>query len=107
MAHVAHELGISRQCARPGDLPHSDVKKLGPLPDGGGWRVHGRKEEVRGRGIRFDYVHAAVDDHTRFAHAEIHPDEKGAAAAGFLTRVAAHSNGLTGLSPPSGPVDIF
>jgi transposase InsO family protein len=76
--------------ARPGDLVHIDVKKLGRIPDGGGWRVHGRKEEVRGRGIGFDYVHAAVDDHTRLAYAEVHPDEKGATAAGFLTRAAAH-----------------
>ncbi|WP_197332391.1 integrase core domain-containing protein, partial [Ralstonia solanacearum] len=45
------------------------------------------------RGIGFDYVHAAVDDHTRLAYAEIHPDEKGATAAGFLTRAAAYFAG--------------
>ncbi|CAQ00907.1 IS481-like element IS1121 family transposase [Clavibacter sepedonicus] len=77
----------------PGDLIHVDVKKLGRIPDGGGWRVHGRSEQVRGRGIGFDYVHAAVDDHTRLAYAEIHPDEKGATAAGFLTRAAAYFAG--------------
>jgi len=83
--------------AAPGGLIHVDVKKLGRIPDGGGWRVHGRKEEVRGRGIGFDYVHAAVDDHTRLAYAEIHPDEKGATAAGFLTRAATYfaSHGIT------------
>jgi transposase InsO family protein len=74
----------------PGDLVHVDVKKLGRIPDGGGWRVHGRKEEFRGRGIGFDYVHAAVDDHSRLAYAEVHPDEKGATAAQFLTRAAAY-----------------
>ncbi|QKS11772.1 integrase core domain-containing protein [Curtobacterium sp. csp3] len=74
----------------PGDLIHVDVKKLGRIPNGGGWRVHGRREEFRGRGIGFDYVHAAVDDHTRLAYAEIHPDEKGATAAAFLTRAAAY-----------------
>lgn len=74
----------------PGDLVHVDVKKLGRIPNGGGWRVHGRKEEFRGRGIGFDYVHAAVDDHTRLAYAEVHPDEKGTTAAGFLTRAAAY-----------------
>ncbi|KJC64282.1 transposase [Agreia bicolorata] len=72
----------------PGELVHVDVKKLGRIPDGGGWRAHGRGEQVRGRGIGFDYVHAAVDDHTRLAYAEIHPDEKGTTAAGFLTRAA-------------------
>lgn len=75
---------------KPGELVHVDVKKLGRIPDGGGWRAHGRSEQVRGRGIGFDYVHAAVDDHTRLAYAEIHPDEKGATAAGFLTRAAAY-----------------
>ena len=29
---------------RPGELLHVDVKKLGRVPDGGGWRVHGREE---------------------------------------------------------------
>jgi transposase InsO family protein len=75
--------------ARPGELVHVDVKKIGRIPDGGGWRVHGRSEAVRGRGIGYDYVHAAVDDHTRLAYAEILPDEKGATAAGFLHRAGA------------------
>jgi len=79
--------------AHPGDLIHVDVKKLGRIPDGGGWRAHGRSEEVRGRGIGYDYVHAAIDDHTRLAYAEIHPDEKGVTAAGFLTRAAAYFAG--------------
>ena len=81
----------------PGSLVHIDVKKLGRIPDGGGWRVHGRSEEVRGRGIGYDYVHTAIDDHSRLAYAEIHPDEKGATAAGFLARAAAFyaNHGIT------------
>lgn len=51
--------------ATPGDLIHVDVKKIGRIPAGGGWRGHGRSEEVRGRGIGYDCVHAAVDDHSR------------------------------------------
>lgn len=74
---------------RPGALVHIDVKKLGRIPDGGGWRAHGRSEEVRGRGIGYDYVHTAIDDHSRLAYAEIHTDEKGATAAAFLARAAA------------------
>lgn len=70
----------------PGDLVHVDVKKVGRIPDGGGWRAHGRSEDVRGRGIGYDYVHAAVDDHSRLAYAEILPDEQGATCAGFLRR---------------------
>jgi len=73
----------------PGSLIHVDVKKLGRIPDGGGWRAHGRSEQVRGRGIGYDYVHAAIDDHSRLAYVEIHADEKGATAARFLARAAA------------------
>jgi transposase InsO family protein len=81
----------------PGSLVHIDVKKLGRIPDGGGWRVHGRREEVRGRGIGYDYVHTAIDDHSRLAYAEIHGDEKGATCAAFLARAAAFytAHGIT------------
>ena len=51
--------------------------------------AHGRCERSRGRGIGYDYVHAAIDDHSRLAYAEIHDDEKGTTCAGFLTRAAA------------------
>lgn len=79
----------------PGDLVHVDVKKLGRIPDGGGWRVQGwmaanHQSRVDKKPIGFDYVHAAVDDHTRLAYAEVHPDERGVTAAGFLTRAAAY-----------------
>jgi len=82
---------------RPGELVHMDVKKLGRIPDGGGWRAHGRSEEVRGRGIGFDYVHSLVDDHSRLAYSEIHPDEKGVTCAGFLLRAASYfaDHGIT------------
>jgi transposase InsO family protein len=83
---------------RPGELVHVDVKKLGRLRDGGGWRVHGqdspqrrqaRAAVARGDRVGFEYVHCAVDDHTRLAYAEIHPDERGETCAGFLRRAAA------------------
>lgn len=73
---------------RPGALVHVDVKKLGRIPDGGGWRAHGRSEKVRGRGIGYDYVHSMVDDHSRLAYSEILPDEKGPTCAEFLLRAA-------------------
>lgn len=73
----------------PGAMIHVDVKKLGKIPPGGGWRLHGRKEEARGRGMGYDYVHTAIDDHSRLAYAEIHDDEKGTTAAGLLARAAA------------------
>lgn len=70
----------------PGELIHVDVKKLGRIPDGGGWRVHGRENRAnRKRGQGYDYLHVAVDDHSRVAFVQIHPDEKGTTCAGFLT----------------------
>lgn len=83
---------------QPGELIHVDVKKLGRIPNGGGHKTLGRQA---GRATRssmgFDYVHSAVDDHSRLAYSEIHPDEKVATCAGFLTRAAAffHSHGIT------------
>lgn len=83
---------------RPGELIHIDVKQLGRIPDGGGWRAHGRgpKPVIR-RAQGYDYVHSAVDDHSRLAYSEIHPDERGATCAGFLARAAAffRSHGIT------------
>jgi transposase len=78
----------------PGDLLHIDVKKLARVPDGGGWRLHGRCEQVRartvhGRGIGYDYLHVAVDDHTRLAYVEALPDERDATCVQFLRRALA------------------
>jgi transposase InsO family protein len=70
----------------PGAMIHVDVKKLGRIPKGGGWRLRGRKEEARGRGNGYDYVHTAIDDHTRLAYSEIHADEKDMTCAQFLHR---------------------
>lgn len=77
----------------PGDMIHIDVKKLGRIPDGGGWRAD-PNQSIRNHNtghtrVGFDYVHVAVDDHSRLAFVEVHPDEKGATCAGFLTRAAA------------------
>jgi len=74
---------------RPGELVHVDVKKLARIPDGGGWRVHGRSEAVRGRGNGYDFVHSMVDDHSRLAYSEVLPDEKGPTCAAFVRRAAA------------------
>ncbi len=76
--------------ARPGELVHIDVKKLGRIPEGGGWRAHGRGPKPSARRDQgFDFIHAAIDDHSRLAYAEIHPDERGGTCAGFLERAAA------------------
>jgi len=74
---------------RPGELVHLDVKKLGRVPPGGGHRIHGDRTR-RGRNIGHDFVHVAVDDHSRLAYVEVLPDERGESAAGFILRTAAH-----------------
>ena len=72
---------------RPGELLHVDVKKLGRVPPGGGWRVHGRSHRPnRKRGLGYDFVHVAIDDHTRVAYIEALGDETGDTCAGFITR---------------------
>lgn len=79
---------------RPGELVHMDVKKLGRIPDGGGWRAHGRGAAsiTRDRSTRvgFNYVHSLVDDHSRLAYSEVLEDEKGATCAGLLARAATY-----------------
>ena len=87
---------VSRQTVRyehpaPGDLLHIDVKKLGRIPEGGGHRVHGRSSTTpRARGAGLDYLHVAVDDHSRYAYVEALPDERGPTCAAFLTRALEH-----------------
>ncbi len=89
--------------SRPGELVHMDVKKLGRIPDGGGWRALGRaaRETTRDRTTKlgYDYVHSLVDDYSRLAYSEILPDEKGDTCAAFLRRAAAYfaDHGITGI----------
>ncbi|NYG37895.1 IS481 family transposase [Janibacter alkaliphilus] len=86
---------------RPGELVHVDVKKIGKIPDGGGWRVHGRAATEAAKTCRprigYDYIHAMVDDHTRLAYCEALPDEQGPTCAGFILRAAAYfaAHGIT------------
>lgn len=73
---------------RPGELVHVDVKKLGRIRDGGGWKLLGREEGRRHRNdavkVGFDYLHVAVDDHSRVAFVRALPDEKGPTCAQFV-----------------------
>ncbi|WP_189094733.1 IS481 family transposase, partial [Nocardia jinanensis] len=86
---------------QPGDLIHVDVKKLGKIPDGGGWRAHGRGAGYRNKlahtrvrhgkhpVIGYHYLHTALDDHSRLAYSEVLTDERQHTAAEFWTRAAA------------------
>ena len=76
---------------RPGDLLHVDVKKLGRIPDGGGWRldgptIPGHRNKAKPGQTGTDFIHVAVDDHSRVAYAEILPDERVQTCAAFLHR---------------------
>ena len=86
---------------RPGELVHMDVKKLGKIPDGGGWKAHGRGRGNRDRKakIGYDYIHSLIDDHSRLAYSEILPDEKGQTCAQFLERAIAYfaEHGITNI----------
>jgi transposase InsO family protein len=78
--------------SRPGELIHMDVKKIGRIPEGGGWKAHGKGTANSGAHKRarigFDYVHSAIDDYSRLAYSEILTDEKGATCGAFLARAA-------------------
>jgi transposase InsO family protein len=88
---------VRYQRQRPGELIHLDVKKQGRIPDGGGHRMHGRacRRGTRSKhGLGYDFVHAAVDDCSRIAYLEVHPDEGAATVAGFAQRALAFYAGL-------------
>src|SRR4051794_12208284 len=91
---------------RPGSLLHVDVKKLGNIPDGGGWRYLGRQQGKKHRQVtarasgrpRSKYgqplmgtafVHTVLDDHSRVAYAEIHDNETAPTAIAVLRRAVA------------------
>jgi transposase InsO family protein len=92
LAHVDRATGepIRRyEHERPGDLIHVDVKKLGKVPDGGGWRYVGRAQGRKNRSATANkprnkwrnpligtcYLHTVIDDHSRVAYVEAHDDE--------------------------------
>lgn len=79
----------------PGHMAHLDVKKVGRIPEGGGWRTHGRDSaqakaasRAKSAGARrgYVYLHSIVDGYSRLAYTEPLPDETGATAAAFLAR---------------------
>jgi transposase InsO family protein len=87
----------------PGAMVHVDVKKLGNIPDGGGWRTMGRQQGRKHRAatpgkpknrwrnpkIGTAFVHSVLDDHSRVVYSEIHDDERAETAAGVMRRAAA------------------
>jgi len=106
LSHVDRRTGevIRRyEHPHPGSLIHVDVKKLGNIPDGGGWRFVGQLQGDRNRAATASkpkskhgdpkmghaFIHTVIDDHSRVAYAEIHDDEKATTATGVLRRAVA------------------
>lgn len=99
---VLHRHGVSRrrrsprperptrryEWAEPGALLHIDTKQLARFERPGHF-AHGDRAEIhRSRGAGYLYAHCCVDDHSRLAYVELHPDQRGATCAAFLTRAA-------------------
>jgi hypothetical protein len=75
---------------RTGELVHVDIKKLGKIPDGGGWKAVGRQVGRKNRAnVGFGFIHSAVDDHSRLAYSEILENERKETASGFWKRAEA------------------
>lgn len=85
----------------PGSLVHVDVKKIGNIPDGGGWRYVGARQGARNRAstpgkarsqasrrpvMGYACVHSVIDDYSRVVYSEIHDDEKADTAVAVLQR---------------------
>ncbi|MFD1304199.1 IS481 family transposase, partial [Methylobacterium marchantiae] len=82
---------------RPGELIHIDIKKLGRF-ERVGHRITGeRTGQSKSRGIGWEYLHLAVDDHSRLAYSEIQPDEKRGSCLTFLCNALRffRSHGIT------------
>ena len=100
LSRIGFERPVRYERARPGELVHVDVKRLGRIQGGAGKRVRGglRKHWNRSRTdaegrrrlrVGWEFVHIAIDDHSRLAYAEVLPDEKAKTAIGFLRRANA------------------
>ena len=88
----------------PGHMVHLDVKKIGRIPEGGGWRADGRDSEAghvakrgSGRRVGYTYLHSAIDGFTRLAYTEALEDEKAVTTIGFVCRARAFfaAHGIT------------
>jgi transposase InsO family protein len=93
---------------RPGQMVYVDIKKVGKIPDGGGWRIHGRGSEQAKRSQRrktknkqtslgYTYLLSAIDDNTRLAYTEARNNETAATAIDFMnnTHVFFAAHGIT------------
>ena len=78
---------------RPGELIHIDIKKLGRFARAG-HRATGKRQGCRNQGAGWEFVHVAIDDHSRLAFAKIMPSEKKRSATSFLKAALAYYESL-------------
>jgi transposase InsO family protein len=104
LGRLGLERAVRYERARPGELVHVDVKKLGRITGGAGKRITGgqgsnpRRQRTDAAGVRrntrgWEAVHIAIDDATRLAYAEVLPDEKASTTIAFLCRAVEHFAG--------------
>jgi transposase InsO family protein len=79
--------------AKPGEMIHIDIKKLGRFARAG-HRVTGSRQDCRNAGAGWEFVHVAIDDHSRIAFAKIMPSEKKRSAIAFLNAALAYYESL-------------
>jgi transposase InsO family protein len=100
LGRIGLEQPIRYERSAPGELVHIDVKKLGRIQGGAGWRVRDRKQHYnrtfidrdghRRNTVGWEYVHIAIDDYSRLAYAEVLSDESASTAIAFLRRALAY-----------------
>jgi transposase InsO family protein len=107
VSRILRRLGLNRLCAlepaepvrryerdRPGEMIHIDIKKLGRF-NKIGHRISGdRSPQSKSRGVGWEYVHVAIDDHSRVAFAKVMASERRQSAISFLREAVAYCNSL-------------
>lgn len=80
--------------ARPGEMIHIDIKKLGRFNKVGHRITGDRSGQSKSRGVGWEFVHVAIDDHSRVAFAKVMPSEKKRSAIAFLKAALAYYESL-------------
>jgi transposase len=117
LGRIGLEQPVRYERSRPGELVHIDVKKLGRIQGGAGWRARSGPQHYnrtytdatgrRRNTVGYEFVHVAIDDYSRLAYVEVLPDEKATTAIGFLRRALAffarHGIRVERVSPTTAP----
>src|SRR5712692_5534962 len=107
VSRILKRLGLSRlsaldpaepvrryERAKPGEMIHIDIKKLGRFNKIGHRITGDRRGQSNSRGVGWEFVHVAIDDHSRVAFAKIMPNEKKRSAIAFLKAALAYYESL-------------